>query len=169
MNRDDHTRTRDIIRSQLKRIGVSSEQQPTLALPVNVSLHEFIARLRATPTGAGIGAVEELVSSFESEAPPPWYIWPDPLEHFTSDERNCAWALINAGPEEWKPSFVTTDLLALLSLLSPELSRRVELFRLEVQRQRRSEGMSPEVIETSEVKWRQRREEMALLVTRMSM
>jgi hypothetical protein len=157
----------EMIRSELERIGTSLDDIPTLALPAEISIEEFVVRLAEIPSGAGASAVEELLASFHPPQRAPWHIWPDPLGTFTSEERNRAWALVNVGPEPAQP-FITTDLLILLSLLSPELSRRVDRFRAEVQAKRKAAGMSIEVIETAEVRWRERRARLAKAVSNMS-
>lgn len=157
----------ETIRSELERIGASLDDIPTVALPGDISIEQFIARLAEIPSGAGASAVEELLASFQPPLRAPWHIWPDPLGTFTSEERNRAWALVNVGPEPAK-AFITTDLLILLSLLSPELSRRVDRFRGEVQAKRKAAGTSIEVIETAEVRWRERRARLAKAVASMS-
>ena len=99
--------------------------------------------------------------------PPAWAVWPDPGERFSYADYRAAFAFINAAPDELAqqyaspPRHISTEVLALLSLVSPGLAERVYAFRTEVWRERIAMGASPEVVETAEIRWSEIREKLA--------
>jgi len=132
-----------------------------------VTIADFLERLRQLPEGAGKTEVAELICSLPRAEPPAWAVWPDPGERFSYADYRAAFALINAAPDELAqhyaapPRRISTEVLALLSLVSPGLAERVDAFRSEVWRQRTDMGVSREVIETAERDWSKIRAKLA--------
>jgi hypothetical protein len=152
---------------ELRRLGVAPRELPVLALPATVTIADFVERLRELPDGAGIAEVTRLIYSLPRAEPPPWAVWPDPGDRFSYADYRAAFALINAAPDELArhyaepPRHLSTEVLALLSLVSPDLAERVDAFRTEIWRERIAMGASPEVVETAQIRWSDIREKLA--------
>ncbi len=98
---------------------------------------------------------------------PQWAVWPDPGDRFSYADYRAAFALINAAPDELArhyaepPRHMSTEVPALLSLVSPDLAERVDAFRTKIWRERTAMGASPEVVETAQIRWSEIREKLA--------
>lgn len=163
-----HLRHQSLLVNELQRIGIDPGQVDSLVLPPDLAIFELLSRMRQLPDDAGIDAFMAVLEDLRP-AVPPWTNLPDPNHHFSVDDYEQAFSLINADPTglaqlQVQHGLVSPVILALLSLASVELAARVEQFRAEWCTTSIANGVSREVIETADEHFRRAMDDMRRLV-----
>ena len=78
--------------AEFRRIGFDPESVPILVTS-GVTSEEFLEKLRAIPTGAGLEAVSAMMNALPHLPPPLWSVYPDAGDLFSYDDFMAAFVL----------------------------------------------------------------------------